>query len=62
MLKTDGTPVDWSRGDNDGKYSVVLPGPGHYLVLANAAGWVPRAEVLEFVDETSRQHRPSPTD
>ena len=56
VVKTDGTPVDWSRGDNDGKYSVVLPGPGKYLVLANAAGWVPRAEVFEFVDETSRQH------
>ena len=56
VVKTDGTPVDWSRGDSDGKYSVVLPGPGKYLVLANAQGWVPRAEVFEFVDETSRQH------
>lgn len=56
VVKTDGTPVDWSRGDNEGKYSVVLPGPGKYLVLANALGWVPRAEVFEFVDETSSQH------
>ena len=28
VMKTDGTPVDWSRADNDGNYSVVLPGPG----------------------------------
>jgi len=56
VVKTDGTPADWSRGDTEGKYSVVLPGPGKYLVLANAQGWVPRAEVFEFVDENSRQH------
>ena len=28
VMKTDGTPVDWSRADNQGNYSVVLPGPG----------------------------------
>jgi EmrB/QacA subfamily drug resistance transporter len=56
VVTTEGTPVDWSRGDDDGRYSVVLPGPGKYLVLANARGWVPRAEVFEFVDETSSQH------
>jgi hypothetical protein len=48
--------VDWSRADNEGNYSVVLPGPGKYLVLANALGWAPHAEVLEFVDENTRQH------
>jgi MFS family permease len=56
VVKTDGTPVDWSRADNEGSYSVVLPGPGQYLVVANAGGWVPRAEVFEFRDETTRQH------
>jgi hypothetical protein len=56
VVKTDGTAVDWSRADNDGNYSVVLPGPGKYLVLANALGWAPRAEVLEFVDQNTRQH------
>ena len=55
VMKTDGTPVDWSRADSDGSYSVVLPGPGRYLVLANAQGWTPRAEVLEFVDSNTRQ-------
>jgi len=48
--------VDWSRADSDGTYSVVLPGPGKYLVLANAQGWTPRAEVLEFVNSNARQH------
>jgi hypothetical protein len=56
VMTTDGTPVDWSRGDNDGKYSVVLPGPGQYLVLANALGWAPRAAVFRFQDETSSRH------
>ena len=56
VLTTDGCSVDWTRGDNDGKYSVVLPGPGKYLVLANALGWAPRAEVLEFRDETTSRH------
>ncbi len=56
VVKTDGTAVDWSRADNEGNYSVVLPGPGKYLVLANALGWAPHAEVLEFVDENTRQH------
>jgi MFS family permease len=56
VVKTDGTPVDWSRADNEGNYSVVLPGPGRYLVLANALGWAPHAQVLEFVDENTRQH------
>jgi hypothetical protein len=56
VMRIDGTPVDWSRADNQGKYSVVLPGPGQYLVLANGQGWTPRAEVLEFRDETTQQH------
>ncbi len=56
VLTTDGCSVDWTRGDTDGKYSVVLPGPGKYLVLANALGWAPRAEVFEFRDETSSRH------
>ena len=56
VVRTDGSAVDWSRGDSEGRYSVVLPAPGKYLVLANARGWAPRAEVLEFLDETANQH------
>ena len=48
VMTTDGSPVDWSRGGDDGTFSVVLPRAGEYLVLANALGWSPRAQVLRF--------------
>jgi MFS family permease len=53
VMTVDGSPVDWSRGGDDGTFSVVLPRPGDYLVLANALGWAPRAQVLRF-DNDSR--------
>ena len=56
VMTIGGTQVDWARADSDGSYSVVLPGPGRYLVLANAQGWTPRAEVLEFQNPSARQH------
>lgn len=43
-----GDAVDWSRADHDGSYSIALPGPGSYLVLANAQGWSPKAQVMTF--------------
>lgn len=46
VLTTTGDPVDWSRADQDGRYSIALPGPDRYLVLANAQGWAPKARVL----------------
>ena len=48
VTQLDGEPVDWARTDNDGRYSVALPGSGRYLVVANARGWSPRAEVVDF--------------
>ena len=54
-MTVDGAPVDWSRADRDGRFRVVIPTPGRYVALANAAGWRPRAYTVEFVDETSRQ-------
>jgi MFS family permease len=48
VLQTGGEPVDWSRVDTEGNYSVALPGAGKYLMVANAAGWTPMAEVFEF--------------
>jgi MFS family permease len=48
VLQTGGEPVDWSRVDTEGNYSVALPGAGKYLMVANAAGWSPMAEVFEF--------------
>ena len=46
VLTTTGDPVDWSRADHDGRYSIALPGPDRYLVLANAQGWAPQARVM----------------
>lgn len=48
VLHTGGEPVDWSRVDTEGNYSVALPGAGQYLMIANAAGWSPVAEVFKF--------------
>lgn len=48
VVTTEGNPVDWGRADHDGQYSIALPGPGRYLVLANAQGWSPKAQVMTF--------------
>ncbi|GAA1787526.1 hypothetical protein GCM10009712_38700 [Pseudarthrobacter sulfonivorans] len=48
VLQLSGEPVDWSRVDTEGNYSVALPGSGKYLMVANTAGWTPMAEVFEF--------------
>ncbi|MCZ2401607.1 MFS transporter [Paenarthrobacter sp. Z7-10] len=55
VMHTDGEPVDWSRGDNDGNYSLVLPGPARYLVVSSADGWAPKSQVLEFSDPAGHQ-------
>jgi MFS family permease len=56
VLQTSGDPVDWSRVDSDGNYSVALPGAGKYLMVANAAGWAPMAEVFDFDGRTLQQN------
>ena len=56
VLQTDGDPVDWSRVDTEGNYSVALPGTGKYLMVANAAGWAPMAEVFDFDGRTLKQN------
>jgi MFS family permease len=48
VLDVHGEQLDWSRADNMGRYSVVLPGPGTYVVIANAVGWAPEATVFDF--------------
>ncbi|MFE3291287.1 MFS transporter [Rhodococcus sp. NPDC059234] len=55
VLRTTGEPVDWSRADNTGEFSVVLPAPGPYLVIASADGWAPKSQVLDFDDAHTRQ-------
>lgn len=56
VTRLDGEPVDWARTDHDGRYSVALPGSGRYLVVANARGWAPRAEVLDFHQGATELH------
>lgn len=48
VLDMHGEQLDWSRADNDGRYAVVLPGPGTYVVVANTLGWAPSATVIDF--------------
>ncbi|HET6626731.1 MAG TPA: MFS transporter [Nocardioidaceae bacterium] len=50
VLRTSGEQVDWSRADNDGHWSVVLPEPGRYLVVSSADGWAPCSQVVSFPD------------
>ncbi|MFQ4149657.1 MFS transporter [Arthrobacter sp. LAPM80] len=54
-LYTNGEPADWSRANNDGRYSLVLPEPGRYLVVASAEGWAPSSRVLDFADSSSSE-------
>jgi EmrB/QacA subfamily drug resistance transporter len=45
MLDREGRQADWARADNDGRWSVVLPGAGEYLVVCSAEGWAARSEL-----------------
>lgn len=56
VLETSGEQVDWSHVDAQGNYSVALPRIGEYLMVANAAGWAPLAEVFEFRPETAHRN------
>jgi MFS family permease len=49
-LRLSGEPLDWSRADNSGAFSLALPGLGRYLLIINADGWTPRSEVVDFAD------------
>jgi MFS family permease len=48
VTRLDGDSVDWARTDRDGRFSVALPGFDRYLLVANARGWAPSAEVVDF--------------
>ncbi|MEI2775779.1 MAG: MFS transporter [Tetrasphaera sp.] len=48
VLHPDGRHVDWSRADNEGRYVLALPGPGRYLVVVTAKGWVPQSGLLDL--------------
>jgi hypothetical protein len=48
VLDRNGRQADWARTDNDGRWSVVLPGAGEYLVICSAEGWAARAELRQL--------------
>ena len=43
-----GDPVDWDRADDAGRYAVVLPGDGRYVLVATQHQWRPVSEVVAF--------------
>jgi len=53
VLDRTGRQADWARADNDGRWSVVLPGPGEYLVVYAAEGWAARSELRDLSPETA---------
>ncbi|MEI4744775.1 MFS transporter [Rhodococcus erythropolis] len=48
VMDIEGRPIDWSRADNEGNFSLALPRPGRYLVVTSADGWSPRSQVIAF--------------
>ncbi|MGP9489878.1 MFS transporter [Glutamicibacter sp. AOP5-A2-7] len=53
FVRQDGVPGDWARTDHEGLFTAALPGPGRYLVVANAAGWVPNSQLVTFSGGTT---------
>lgn len=61
VLTTGGEPLDWSRTDNAGRWSVVLPGQGRYLLVCAAEGWPPYARLAHITpDQPGQQIRLAP--
>lgn len=52
VLDRSGRQADWARADNDGRWSVVLPGAGEYLVVCSAEGWAARSELRQLSPDT----------
>lgn len=48
FVREDGVPGDWARTDHEGHFTAALPGPGRYVVVANAGGWAPRSQCVDF--------------
>ena len=45
-----GEPLDWSRADNGGVFTLALPGPNRYLLITNADGWTPCSQVVDLTE------------
>ena len=56
VLDRSGRQADWARADNDGRWSVVLPGAGEYLVICSAEGWARSVRA----PSAGARRRPSP--
>ncbi|WP_404289852.1 MFS transporter [Glutamicibacter arilaitensis] len=56
FVREDGVPGDWARTDNEGLFTAALPGPGRYLVVANAAGRVPKSQLVLFSGGTTEHN------
>ncbi len=50
VSRPDGEPIDWSRASDTGEFDVVLPEPGHYLIVSLAPGWAPEAQITTLGD------------
>lgn len=48
LLTPAGEQVDWSQADSAGDYSLAIPGPGSYVLVAAAEGWSPRSELVDL--------------
>jgi MFS family permease len=53
VLDRAGRQADWARADNEGRWSVVLPGAGEYLVIYAAEGWAARSELRNLSPENT---------
>lgn len=53
VLEPNGRQADWARADNDGRWSVVLPGAGEYLVVYAAEGWAARSELRHLSPDSA---------
>ena len=56
FVREDGVPGDWARTDHDGNFTAALPGPGRYVVVANAGGWAPRSQLVVFSGGTTEHN------
>lgn len=52
VSQLDGSSVDRGFTDSQGKFSVVLPDFGDYLVVTSAPGWNPSSTIARFTDAT----------
>jgi MFS family permease len=54
VLHPDGRHIDWGRTDDDGRYTLALPGPGRYLLVVSAEGWAPQSSLCDLGAEETQ--------